>query len=217
MDEVNCKLVLVGDSQCGKTALIQRFITDNFTEVYSPTGFERYTASYEVSDYRINFTLWDTSGASAYDTVRPLSYQDAKVFLLCFHICHSNSLDNTVNKWCPEVRQHSPNVPIILCGCQSDLRTDRETLCDLGKGKKSPVTSEQALAVSRQIGATTYVETSSKSCSRSVRDAFEVAALAALGKLNKNHVTRPYLKVNCMSKIDLKDELREKARHCVVM
>lgn len=43
----------------------------------------------------------------------------------------------------------------------------------------------QALSVARQLGATTYVETSSRASGKGVRDAFEVAALAALGKLNK--------------------------------
>ena len=42
----------------------------------------------------------------------------------------------------------------------------------------------QAVTVSRQVGAMTYVETSAKTSSKAVKDAFEVAALAALGKLN---------------------------------
>lgn len=39
--------------------------------------------------------------------------------------------------------------------------------------------------MARQLGATTYVETSARASSKGVKDAFEVAALAALGKLNK--------------------------------
>ncbi|GFT08508.1 ras-like GTP-binding protein rhoA [Trichonephila clavipes] len=79
----------------------------------------------------------------AYDTVRPLSYKDASVFLLCFTIGNPDTLDSTVNKWFPEIRQHSQNIPIILCGCQSDLRNDAETMCELAKVKKVPVTAEQ--------------------------------------------------------------------------
>lgn len=221
MEDYSCKIVLVGDSRCGKTSLINRFTKDKFTEVYTPTGFERYTATYEMNDYRINFTIWDTSGAPAYDTVRPLAYQDARVFLLCFQIPSPDSLDNTVNKWYPEVRQHCPNIPLILCGCQSDLRNDTDVLCSLSKQKKSPVSSEQALAASRQMSATTYVETTTKHCGKTVRDAFEVVALASLGKLNKNHVTiqrhRSLMKSKCKSKIDLKEELRDKARNCTLM
>jgi len=33
LEDVECKVVLVGDSRCGKTALVQRFVGDNFVEV----------------------------------------------------------------------------------------------------------------------------------------------------------------------------------------
>ncbi|XP_076352582.1 rho-related GTP-binding protein RhoE-like [Tachypleus tridentatus] len=159
--------------------------------------------------------------AHAYNTVRPLAFKDANVFFLCFLISEPDSLENTVYRWYPEVRDHCPNVPVLLCGCQSDLRTDSDIVTLLAKLKKSPVSSEQALAVSRQIGATTYVETSSKLSGRSVRDAFEVAALAALGKLNKNHVTAPlhvtFVKSKYKSKLDLKDDFRDRTKNCIVM
>ncbi|RZF32721.1 hypothetical protein LSTR_LSTR005914 [Laodelphax striatellus] len=31
-EDVDCKIVLVGDARCGKTSLVQRFMSDNFTE-----------------------------------------------------------------------------------------------------------------------------------------------------------------------------------------
>lgn len=33
MTSVKCKIVIVGDSECGKTSLIQRYIKENFNEV----------------------------------------------------------------------------------------------------------------------------------------------------------------------------------------
>lgn len=220
--EQECKIVLVGDSKCGKSTLIHRVLHDKFLEVYTPTGFERYTAAYELNDQRINFTVWDTSGSPAYDSVRPLAYQDVRIFLLCFQIDQPDSLSNTVNKWYPEVRQFAPNVPVILCGCQSDRRTEGEAPADANKGVKSIITSEKALETSRQIEAATYVETSSKNLSKTAREAFEVAALAALGKLNKNHAliqrersfetTKRY-----KSRLDLKAELKDKTKSCSLM
>lgn len=37
-------------------------------------------------------------GTQAYDTVRPLAYQDAGVFLLCFTVSDPTSLQNAVTK-----------------------------------------------------------------------------------------------------------------------
>ncbi|XP_022254435.1 rho-related GTP-binding protein RhoN-like isoform X2 [Limulus polyphemus] len=168
---------------------------------------------YKVGDCSINYTVWDTSGASAYGTVRPLAYKDASVFLLCFSIVDPESLNNTAARWHPEIRQHCAEVPVILCGCQCDLRNDLDTVTSLAKDKLQPVTSEQALVVSRQIGATTYVETTSRQTGRSSCEAFEVAALAALGKLNKNHSNIP--RQNC--KVDVKEEIRDRGKTCIVM
>uniref|UniRef100_A0A8C2SUL7 Rho family GTPase 1 n=1 Tax=Coturnix japonica TaxID=93934 RepID=A0A8C2SUL7_COTJA len=41
---VRCKLVLVGDVQCGKTAMLQVLAKDCYPETYVPTVFENYTA-----------------------------------------------------------------------------------------------------------------------------------------------------------------------------
>lgn len=212
--ELSCKVVLVGDSGCGKTALVHRFVSDSHTQIYTPTGFERYTANYSLGGYTIHYTLWDTSGSSAYDSVRPLAYKDASVFLLCFTVASPDTLRSALNKWYPEIREHSgTSIPVILCGCQSDLRSDPQTMLALAQLEKKPVTAEQALAVSRQIHATTYVETSARCCPRTVRDAFEVAALAAQGRLNKNHS----LLRNVSAAKNNSKELNRAARNCALM
>ncbi|XP_013140932.1 PREDICTED: GTP-binding protein RHO1-like [Papilio polytes] len=226
------KLVLVGDAQCGKTALVQRLVSDAFLEAYTPTGFEKYAYTCTVADCRVNFSVWDTSGTTAYDTVRPLAYQDAKVFMLCFNIAEPDSLHNAAAKWYREVRTHggpagaaagaggaagTGGAPVLLCGCKADLRHDKETLTVLSKLRTRPVSSEEALSVARQLGATTYVETSSRASGKGVRDAFEVAALAALGKLNKQQAKQQKQVGRSKSKRDLKAELKGRARSCCVM
>ncbi|XP_044740611.1 rho-related GTP-binding protein RhoN-like [Chrysoperla carnea] len=216
----DCKVVVCGDARCGKTSLIQRFITDEFNEVYTPTSFDKYATTYNVGDHRIRYSIWDTSGAQAYDTVRPLAYQDTSVFLLCFHVGEPQTLDNVVQKWYPEIRAHSDTAPIILCGCQVDLRHDIETISSLACNRLIPVTSEQAIAVSRQIGAATYVETSAKTSNRGVRDGLEVAALAALGKLNKHALRHRALTTKANktnNKHDFKAELKGRAKSCCIM
>lgn len=172
------KVILVGDSRCGKTALATRFVTDAFTEVYTPTGFDRYSTNYEVAGQRVHYSVWDTSGSPAYDTVRPLSYQDASAVLLCFHVGWPESLQNVLHKWFPEVRQHCPGAALVLVGCQSDARQVQRQ----PHGADRCVSAEEALAAARQLGVTAYVETSAKYAPRSVRDAWKAAAQAALGE-----------------------------------
>ena len=60
--------------------------------------------------------MWDTAGQEDYDRLRPLSYPDTDVILMCFSIDSPDSLENIPEKWTPEVKHFCPNVPIILVG-----------------------------------------------------------------------------------------------------
>lgn len=113
-----------------------------------------------------------------------MAYRDADVFLLCYKISDPTTLFSALNYWCPEIRMHSySSVPIILVGCGSDLRTDRDILTSLSKQGKAPVSVDQALSFCQRIGGVTYVETSAKASARAAISAFEVAGLASMGKI----------------------------------
>lgn len=47
--------------------------------------------------------MWDTAGQEDYDRLRPLSYPDTDVILMCFSIDSPDSLENIPEKWTPEV------------------------------------------------------------------------------------------------------------------
>lgn len=182
MTSVKCKIVIVGDSECGKTSLIQRYIKETFNEVYSPTAFDTYNTTYHVSEtYKIQMSLWDTSGSHRYDSVRPLSYADADLIMICFSVAEPDSMDHAISRWASEVREHCPKQPIILVGCKTDLRTDAATVAELAKRRTTPIMYDQALKTAKQIGALVYSEISSKDSQRSVNDVIEVAALSSAG------------------------------------
>ncbi|XP_055390340.1 rho-related GTP-binding protein RhoN-like [Condylostylus longicornis] len=177
------KIVLVGPAKCGKTALVQRFVNDIFSETYIPTGFEKYQTQQKISDLTVDYQIWDTSGGGAYDSVRPLAYQDANVFMLCFNVGDQDSLTSAINKWCIEIRRHCRVTPIILCGCRTDNRSVYNTINynSATQFARIPVTSEQALLAANHIGAAAYVETSSQYSNILVPEAFRIAAEVGLG------------------------------------
>jgi len=131
MATIRKKLVIVGDGACGKTCCLITFSKDQFPEVYVPTVFENYVADIEVDGKQVELALWDTAGQEDYDRLRPLSYPDTDVILMCFSIDSPDSLENIPEKWTPEVRHFCPNVPIILVGNKKDLRNDMNTIKEL--------------------------------------------------------------------------------------
>ncbi|KAK3293452.1 neuronal RhoA GEF protein [Chaetomium fimeti] len=179
--ELRRKLVIVGDGACGKTCLLIVFSKGTFPEVYVPTVFENYVADVEVDGKHVELALWDTAGQEDYDRLRPLSYPDSHVILICFAVDSPDSLDNVGEKWCSEVHHFCPDVPKILVGCKKDLRFDQKTIEELRKTSQQPVTPEQGTTVANNIKATKYLECSAKT-NEGVREVFEFATRAALLK-----------------------------------
>lgn len=188
MAAIRKKLVIVGDGACGKTCLLIVFSKDQFPEVYVPTVFENYIADIEVDGKQVELALWDTAGQEDYDRLRPLSYPDTDVILMCFSIDSPDSLENIPEKWTPEVKHFCPNVPIILVGNKKDLRNDEHTRRELAKMKQEPVKPEEGRDMANRINAFGYLECSAKT-KEGVREVFEMATRAGL-QVRKNKKRR---------------------------
>ena len=184
MANVRKKLVIVGDGACGKTCLLIVFSKDQFPEVYVPTVFENYVADIEVDGKNVELALWDTAGQEDYDRLRPLSYPDTDVILMCYSIDSPDSLENIPEKWTPEVRHFCPSVPIVLVGNKKDLRNNEATRRELLKSKQEPVKTEEGRAMAEKIGAYAFLECSAKT-KEGVREVFETATRAALSRQKK--------------------------------
>ncbi|KAK2697560.1 GTP-binding protein rhoA [Fusarium oxysporum] len=155
------------------------FSKGTFPEVYVPTVFENYVADVEVDGKHVELALWDTAGQEDYDRLRPLSYPDSHVILICFAVDSPDSLDNVQEKWISEVLHFCQGLPIILVGCKKDLRYDQKTIEELRKTSQKPVSPEEGEEVRKKIAAYKYLECSAKT-NEGVREVFEHATRAAL-------------------------------------
>lgn len=53
-----------------------------------------------------------------YDRLRPLSYPQTDIFLVCFDIANRNSFEKVRDSWIPEIDHHCGNAPRLLVGCK---------------------------------------------------------------------------------------------------
>ena len=119
----NLKLLVAGDGAVGKSCLLIAYTTNAFPGEYVPTVFDNYSANVMYNGKPISLGLWDTAGQEDYDRLRPLSYPQTDIFLLCYDVSRKASLENIVSKWIPEISHHCPHTPFLVIGLKSDLRT----------------------------------------------------------------------------------------------
>lgn len=123
-------------------------------------------------------------GQEDYDRLRPLSYPQTDVFLVCFSVVSPSSFENVKEKvknhkkdrnsiiylnicfywtnfqWVPEITHHCQKTPFLLVGTQIDLRDENGTLEKLAKNKQKPITLEQGEKLAKELKAVKYVECS---------------------------------------------------------
>lgn len=115
-------------------------------------------------------------GQEDYDRLRPLSYANSNVFVVCFSIGSRTSFENVRDKWVPELRKHAPHVPILLVGTQSDRRQS-------GTGANL-VGESEIRKLAKSIKAAGFMECSAKS-REGVKAVFSEAVLVALDPVDR--------------------------------
>ena len=123
--------------------------------------------------------MWDTAGQEDFDRLRPLSYPDTDVLLLCFSIVSPDSLTNIFEKWAPEVKHFCQEVPIILVGTKRDLRNDPKVTDSLMRMKQKPISFVEGCMAAEDIGAYGYCECSSRH-NEGILQVFEMAIEATM-------------------------------------
>jgi cell division control protein 42 len=162
------KCVVVGDGAVGKTCLLITYSTKSFPDYY-PTQSDVYSSVVTLDDDHddelsstFELRLYDTAGQEDYDHFRPQTYPGTDVFLVCFCVVRPASFASVRTKWHAELAHHCPDVPRLLVGTKSDLRSDDHTLTQLEQTHERPVSSEQGDELAEEIGACTYIECSAR-------------------------------------------------------
>jgi len=185
----NIKCVVVGDGAVGKTCLLISYTTNKFPKDYVPTVFDNYAVTVMISGDPYTLGLFDTAGQEDYDRLRPLSYPNTDVFLVCFSVVNPASFENVKDKWVPEIQHHCPKVPFLLVGTQADKREDTMEQEKLSRNKQKCITEDQGTRLAKELKAVKYVECSALT-QKGLKNVFDEAILAALEPPQDNHQKR---------------------------
>ncbi|CAG9314908.1 unnamed protein product [Blepharisma stoltei] len=150
-NNVNVKVVLLGDSGVGKSSVLLRFVDNYFKQDSSPTiGISSLKKTLHVNDTHIHFDIWDTAGQERYRSLTSMYCRDANAVILVYDITSRNSF-NGLKAWYCGLKEIIKNSTIIaIAGNKEDL-VEREEI---------PI--DEAKEYANFIGAI-YAKTSAKS------------------------------------------------------
>jgi len=117
------KLVLLGESNVGKSSLVLRFVQNKFLERTEGTiGAAFLTKSLSLDENTtIRFEIWDTAGQERYHSLAPMYYRGAPAAIVVYDIGSLSSFEKG-KSWVSELRTAGDSkITIAFVGNKSDL------------------------------------------------------------------------------------------------
>ena len=128
------KILLVGNSNVGKSSLFLRFVDEIWKENFVPTiGVDFKIKSIKINNKIIKLQIWDTAGQERFKSILSSYYKGANGILLLYDITNINSFKSLSN-WLIDIEKNSSkNVKKILIGNKCDLNELRKIPINKGK------------------------------------------------------------------------------------
>ena len=126
-EELKLKIVVVGDSGVGKTNIIKRFISNEFSENFKATiGVEFMSKTYKINKHLFKIEIWDTAGQERYKSITAIYYKGAKGALVVYDTTDQSSFNN-IDKWILEIKDKtSKDIKLMMIGNKIDLVDERK-------------------------------------------------------------------------------------------
>ncbi len=129
------KLILIGDKQVGKTAIINQYVNNSFTEEYMAT-FAQDKSIKEIilnNETKLKLEIWDTIGQEHLRAANKIFMKGAKIALLVYDITNEKSFKN-LNEFYKQVCEiNGKDIIIGVVGNKNDLYEERVVEEEEGK------------------------------------------------------------------------------------
>ena len=162
------KVVLIGAGGSGKTAIVNRFLTNKFSDQYIVTiGSQFAVKTVPVNqngrEVQVKLLVWDLAGQQRFDFIRSAYYRGSKGALLVFDTTRKSTFLE-LPKWIEETEKAlNFRIPIILLANKVDLEGERI------------ITTEMGQQFAEENGFKGYLETSALT-GANVEEAFRILA-----------------------------------------
>ena len=165
------KILLIGNSNVGKSSLFLRFVDEIWKENFVPTiGVDFKIKSIKIDNKIIKLQIWDTAGQERFRSILSSYYKGANGILLLYDITNVNSFKNLSN-WLIDIEKNSSkDVKKILIGNK----------CDLNELRKIPINKGKEFADTYNMK---FIETSAKN-NVNINECFNILGKELLNNLD---------------------------------
>jgi len=131
------KIVLIGDSNVGKTNILAYLLTEKMLPESKPTiGVEFGSKVYKFGDDLVKVQIWDTAGQERYHAITSAYYRGTNGAIVVYDVTNKNSLKNSIEIWLSTLKKvTNKEVPVMLLGNKNDLEEERKVNFSEGKEK----------------------------------------------------------------------------------
>jgi Ras-related protein Rab-1A len=132
------KVLLIGNSDVGKSSLILRYVDQIWNDVFVPTiGVDFKVKSLEVDKKLVKMQIWDTAGQEKFNSIISNYYKGTDVGIFVYAIDNEKSFQDVEN-WFKNLKENTSDKTLnILIGNKRDIDDEKE-------GGKRMVTYERA-------------------------------------------------------------------------
>lgn len=119
------KVVILGSRKSGKTALLKRFLTNEYDDDYYPTVEECYKHNYSYKGFNLNLDIIDMCGPFMFPVMRDLNLKSAHVILLVYEIGDIESIQEAVSAYKNIIEKQQQYKATVLVGTKFDKYSKR--------------------------------------------------------------------------------------------
>ena len=128
------KVLLLGDSDVGKSSLILRYTEETFnSKLVNSIGVDFKMKKKEIDGKIIKVQIWDTAGHERFRSITYSYYRGANAIIIVFDLSDKKSFIS-ITEWLKQIEKHAKeNVFKFLVGNKSDLIDERKVTYEEAK------------------------------------------------------------------------------------
>ena len=128
------KLMLLGDSNVGKSSILRKYCKNDFLDKYVTTiGMDFEMKNLNINNKKVRLQIWDTAGQERYKVITKNYFNTSDGFIVIYDITNRESFVN-INNWMEQITTLiGKEVKCIIFGNKNDLDNERKVSIEEGK------------------------------------------------------------------------------------